>query len=144
MVPLARINKVNTKMSQEEVEMLPQDSIAEIGAAESKDAERKDAEKQKASDKEVAAEELDEGNGQKETPENENEAEEASIVLKDIAEPSSEEKQAERAVETDEIDVNQERESEKSAMTDFPCILCDFVEIGKMFYRFIWQENTAA
>ena len=35
------------------------------------------AKKQKASDIEVAAQELEEGNGQKETPENVNEAEEA-------------------------------------------------------------------
>ena len=35
-------------------------------------ADRKDAEKQKASDIEVAAQELEEGNGQKETPKNVN------------------------------------------------------------------------
>ena len=57
---------------------------------ESQAADRKDAEKQKASDIEVAAQELEEGNGQKETPENVNEAEEASIDLKDIAESAVE------------------------------------------------------
>ena len=72
---------------------------------ESQAADRKDAEKQKASDIEVAAQELEEGNGQKETPENVNEAEEASIDLKEIAE---------RAVEIVNLESEREKSKEKA------------------------------
>ena len=91
-------------------------------------AERKAAERQKASDKEVAGEELDARAGQIETSVIVNEAEEASTVVKEIAEPCSEEKQAVKVAENESV-VNLENkidESAEKAEVDFSCLICDF------------------
>ena len=96
---------------------------------ESQAADRKDAEKQKASDIEVAAQELEEGNGQKETPENVNEAEEASIDLKEIAE---------RAVEI--VNLKSEREKLKDkAEKDFPFSVKLFKKPGHIDAIMTWK-----
>ena len=88
-----------------------------------------DAEMQRASDKEVTAEELEEGNGQKEKPENVNEAEEASIDLKEIEE---------RAVEI--VNPQSERErSKKKAEKDFPYSVKLFKKPGHIDAIMTWK-----
>ena len=66
--------------------------------------------------------------GQIETSGNVNEAEEASTVVKEIAETCSEEKQAVKAAESESV-VNLENKIDESAEKseiDFSCLICDF------------------
>ena len=77
---------------------------------------------------------MEEGNGQKETPENVNEAEEASIDLKEIAE---------RAVEI--VNLKSEREkSKEKAEKDFPYSVKLFKKPGHIDAIMAWKFRLMA